>query len=129
MDRGVFAEAVLVEVGFMNSDTDNKLFDENFNDIASAIADGIMDTLNVGTTGQTQPDTELRVQVGAFRNSVYAERLLRELTEQDFPAYIDDKGQFDRVQVGRYRTLDEAATMERRLKMAGYPTVIVSIPL
>ena len=43
--------AVLVEVGFMNSDTDNKLFDENFNDIASAIADGIMDTLNVGTTG------------------------------------------------------------------------------
>ena len=121
--------AVLVEVGFMNSDTDNKLFDENFNDIASAIADGIMDTLNVGTTGQTQPDTELRVQVGAFRNSVCAERLLRELTEQDFPAYIDDKGQFDRVQVGRYRTLDEAATMERRLKMAGYPTVIVSIPL
>lgn len=121
--------AVLVEVGFMNSDTDNKLFDENFNDIASAIADGIMDTLNVGTTGQTQPDTELRVQVGAFRNIVYAERLLRELTEQDFPAYIDDKGQFDRVQVGRYRTLDEAATMERRLKMAGYPTVIVSIPL
>ena len=121
--------AVLVEVGFMNSDTDNKLFDENFNDIASAIADGIMDTLNVGTTGQTQPDTELRVQVGAFRNSVYAERLLRELTEQDFPAYIDDKGQFDRVQVGRYRTLDEAATMERRLKMAGYPTVIVSIPV
>ena len=55
--------------------------------------------------------------------------LLAELEEQGFPAYIDDKGQFDRVQVGRYRTLDEAATMERRLKMAGYPTVIVSIPL
>ena len=38
--------AVLVEVGFINSDTDNLLFDENFYDIAQAIASGILDTLN-----------------------------------------------------------------------------------
>lgn len=38
--------AVLVEVGFINSDTDNQLFDRNFMDIAQAIADGILDTLN-----------------------------------------------------------------------------------
>ena len=31
--------AVLVEVGFINSDTDNQLFDDNFQDIAQAIAD------------------------------------------------------------------------------------------
>ena len=37
--------AVLVEVGFINSDTDNQLFDDNFQDIAQAIADGILDTL------------------------------------------------------------------------------------
>ena len=37
--------AVLVEVGFLNSDTDNTLFDNNFNDIAQAIAAGILDTL------------------------------------------------------------------------------------
>ena len=37
--------AVLVEAGFINSDTDNLLFDNNFNDIAAAIADGILDTL------------------------------------------------------------------------------------
>ena len=119
--------AVLVEVGFINSDTDNKLFDENFNDIAMAIADGILETLAPKANGQMQNRIEYRIQVGAFRNSVYAERLLRELTEQDFPAYIDDKGQFDRVQVGRYRSLDEAVVMEHRLKMAGYPTVIISI--
>ena len=34
--------AVLVEVGFINNDTDNKIFDENFNEIARAIADGIL---------------------------------------------------------------------------------------
>lgn len=33
--------AVLVEVGFINSDIDNQIFDENFNAIAYAIADGV----------------------------------------------------------------------------------------
>ncbi len=37
--------AVLVEVGFINTDADNRLFDERFDDIAEAIADGIMQTL------------------------------------------------------------------------------------
>ena len=37
--------AVLVEVGFINTDADNQLFDERFNDIAQAIADGILETL------------------------------------------------------------------------------------
>lgn len=116
--------AVLVEVGFINSDTDNKLFDDNFEDIAHAIASGILDTLFNGPKEQV---VRYRVQVGAFRNSIYAERLLNELIEMDFPAFIDESGQFDRVQVGDYRTLEEAAQMEQRLKRAGYPTVIVSV--
>lgn len=37
--------AVLVEVGFINTDTDNQLFDEQFDAIAQAIADGILQTL------------------------------------------------------------------------------------
>ncbi|MBO4976814.1 MAG: N-acetylmuramoyl-L-alanine amidase [Lachnospiraceae bacterium] len=37
--------AVLVEVGFINNDEDNLLFDERFYDIARAIADGILITL------------------------------------------------------------------------------------
>ena len=37
--------AVLVEVGFINSDADNTLFDARFYDIAQAIADGILETL------------------------------------------------------------------------------------
>lgn len=39
--------AVLVEVGFMNTDADNQLFDERFDDIAQAIADGILITLGL----------------------------------------------------------------------------------
>ncbi len=37
--------AVLVEAGFINSDKDNRIFDDNFETIAQGIADGILDTL------------------------------------------------------------------------------------
>lgn len=37
--------AVLVEVGFINTDADNQLLDERFYDVAQAIADGIMQTI------------------------------------------------------------------------------------
>ena len=39
--------AVLVEVGFINTDVDNQLFDQRFADIAQAIADGILITLGM----------------------------------------------------------------------------------
>jgi len=39
--------AVLVEVGFINTDADNQLFDQRFDDIAQAIADGILITLGM----------------------------------------------------------------------------------
>ncbi len=34
--------AVLVEAGFINTDADNQLFDERFDDMARAIAEGIL---------------------------------------------------------------------------------------
>lgn len=37
--------AVLIEVGFLNTDSDNELFDRQFNEIAYAIADGIASTI------------------------------------------------------------------------------------
>lgn len=37
--------AVLVEVGFINSDADNRLFDSRFEEIAQAIAEGILATV------------------------------------------------------------------------------------
>ena len=37
--------AVLVEVGFINTEEDNLLLDERFEDVAGAIADGILATL------------------------------------------------------------------------------------
>ncbi len=114
--------ALLVEAGFINSEVDNQLFDENFQDIAQAIAAGVLDTLD--SQGIVK-DEDYRVQVGAFRNRRYAERLLNELLEEGFPAYIDDSGPYLRVQVGNFDDMDDAVDMEQRLKQAGFPTVIV----
>ena len=77
--------AVLVEVGFINSDTDNQLFDDNFNDIALAIADAILDTLD---TGSGLPSSGYTVQAGAYRNQANADRIVNELKGLDFPADI-----------------------------------------
>ncbi len=116
--------AVLVEAGFINSNTDNALFDENFDDIAQAIASGILDTLN---HPDSVPDpSAYYVQVGSFRNPAYANRLLNELLEQDYTASIVEGDGFFRVRVGSFENLEDAAEMEQDLKRAGYPTVIVS---
>lgn len=128
--------AVLVEVGFINSNTDNQLFDENFDAIAQGIAAGIMDTLNRSGSGSgTGNDSgnmsgsavpvSYRVQVGSYRNPVYANRMLNELLEQDFPAKIEEGDGYFRVRVGTFDSLDDASAMERRLRMAGYQTWIV----
>ena len=113
--------AVLVEVGFLNSDTDNTLFDNNFDDIAQAIAAGILDTLEVEHSILPAGYT---VQTGAFRNQNYAARLENELKAQDFPAVTIQEDGLYRVFVGSYTTLDDAADMERKLKRAGYQTLI-----
>lgn len=235
--------AVLVEVGFLNSNTDNQLFDENFNDITLAIADGILETLeevarenavnqtetgqemlssesdadrqsetyfennenrlnemdsansnkvpyveystdnalnkidsaaesanllesmrseqsivssrnaatnnnvetarndtlnnNTESSGNNGPDNRLsekartprpgayRVQVGLYRNWVYAQRLLDELLAAGYLAYLDESGPYIRVQVGPFMTLMEAVRMERKLRRDGYDTLVI----
>lgn len=115
--------AVLVEAGFINSDVDNQLFDEKFNEIATAIATAIMGTLNEeDVTGPTY----YRVQVGAFKNKQYADQLLYELLDQGYPAFLLDEDGFYKVQVGAYLQLGNAIAMEQRLRDAGYTTLITT---
>lgn len=56
--------ALLIETGFINSEEDNKLFDNKFSDIAQGIADAILGSLDEETV---QEPLYYRVQTGAFR--------------------------------------------------------------
>ena len=121
--------ALLVEVGFINSDTDNMLFDESIDEIAQAIARGILDTLDIEDEEDEEESEERHqytVQTGLFRNRAYANNLRDELREMDFPAQIDQSRGFWRVKVGDFDDLEDAIRMEQRLKRAGYQTIIVT---
>lgn len=113
--------AVLVEAGFIDNEADNRFFDENFEAIAQAIADGVLETVK---EEEEQP-MYYQVQVGAFQNQDYAQQLLDQLQDQGFPAFIIADDGLYRVRVGAYLDLDNAAWMERTLRGMGYPTVIV----
>ena len=74
--------AVLVETGFINSDKDNEIFDNNFMSVAKAIADGILESINIKPVSSVNIDKPVmyRVQVGAFKNmnnAVMLENILR----------------------------------------------------
>ena len=115
--------ALLIETGFINSEKDNQLFDEKFEEIARSIADAILGTLDEETV-----DAPLyyRVQTGAFRNRENADRMLYQLTDQGFPAFILKENDLYKVQVGAYMQLGNAVNMEQRLRDSGYSTVIVT---
>ena len=121
--------AVLVEAGFINSDTDNELFDSNFQDIAQAIATGVLDTLeNAGVLKEPETpveQTKYRIQVGLFRNRNNAARQQETLEDRGFPAYIDQWKQYYRVISGEYDMLDEAVAAQRRLKRAGFESLLI----
>ena len=115
--------ALLVETGFINSDTDNKRFDEQFDEIARSIAEAILGTLDEETV---EGPVYYRVQTGAFRNRENADRMLYGLTDNGYPAFLLQENGLYKVQVGAYLQIGNAINMEQRLRDAGYSTIIVT---
>ena len=115
--------AVLIEAGFINSDSDNKLFDEKFYEIANAIACAIMETLENYDTKDADGNT-YTVQVGAFRNRQLANNMAYKLRQQGYPADVIFENGLYKVQVGVFDDIDNAAMMEMNLRNVGYNTFI-----
>lgn len=142
--------AILVEAGFINSDKDNEIFDNQFYETARAIADGIIKTLrrkeeyarartieyenmenindNADENRSCMCESEViyRVQTGAFENQTTANTMLNELLMQDIPAFIIYEDRLYKVQAGAYKKLDNAVKMERKLRTMGYNTYITT---
>ncbi|RJW43194.1 N-acetylmuramoyl-L-alanine amidase [Clostridiales bacterium TF09-2AC] len=114
--------AVLVEAGFIDNPEDNRFFDENFDAIAQAIADGILETIR--QQEQQRPEY-YQVQVGAFRTRMPADRLVNELQAKGLPAFVVYDDGLYKVRVGAFLNMDYAVRMERTLRNLGYPTVLV----
>ncbi|MCI9542229.1 MAG: N-acetylmuramoyl-L-alanine amidase [Lachnospiraceae bacterium] len=115
--------AVLLEVGFIDNEKDNQIFDTKFDEIVDAIADAI---LKYAKKFPTRRPPLYRVQTGAFRNYDNAAVLVNRLQNEGYPAFVLYGDGIYRVQVGAYEILDNAIRMEQKLRANGYPTFIVS---
>ena len=115
--------ALLIETGFINSDGDNQLFDEKFQEIAQSIADAILGTLDEETVNEP---LYYRVQTGIFRNRENADRMLYQLLEKGYPSFLLYENDLYKVQTGAYQQIGNAIAMEQRLRDDGYSTIIVT---
>ncbi|MCM1273169.1 MAG: N-acetylmuramoyl-L-alanine amidase [Clostridium sp.] len=140
--------AILVEAGFINSDTDNALFDSKFEETAQAIADGINETIRAAGTAQAMsysadggdvPDTfhgnqngrnengdeVYQILVGIYRSFASASYQMNKFINEGYMAEIyEDDGLFQ-VRVGEYNDVDDALIAQRELRDKGYETLIV----
>lgn len=125
--------ALLLEVGFINTDADNTLLDARFDAVAQAIANGVLQTIGgeigPGTgTGSGLPTSEAyAVQVGLFRNPENADNLYRELVALGIPSDISRSGSFYAVRAGRTESLNEAVALQQELQQLGYDTLVVTL--
>ena len=117
--------AVLVEAGFIDNPEDNALFDRQFQEMAEAIASGILETIR--EENEIRPEY-YQVQVGAYRERAMAEEIARELSEQGYPAFYVSQDGYYKVRVGAFLNLDNAARMEMRLRQEGWPVMMVQEP-
>lgn len=117
--------AVLVETGFIDNPEDNRRFDEQAEEIAEAISDGILHFLMEQKEKNAQKDFYYMIQTGAYRIRSLAQQQLQALLEQGYPAYLVYQGGYYQVRVGAYKNLDNAVEMEQRLRRDGYSTILL----
>lgn len=124
--------ALLVEVGFINTEADNALLDRAFEETARAIANGILQTVgereDFTEVPEEMPDTTMyAVQIGLFRNPENADNLYREMVALGIPADIGRSGSFYAVRAGRTDDLNDAVELQRELQQLGYDTLVVTL--
>lgn len=138
--------AVLVEAGFINSLEDNRIFDDNFDAVANAIATAIENTVGIEegvstadsramlrnkssdvNNGLSRNNKLYGVQVGLFRRFENAQYRLEEMMEQGYLSQIIEWNGYYTVVVGQENSLETARTLERELNRRGYETLIVNL--
>lgn len=116
--------AVLLEVGFINTDEDNQLFDQKFDQIADAIADGIEEGIQEAR-GETE--RKYAVQVGLFQYFSNAQYLQQQLSDMGYTVQVKKEGPFYAVLVGEETSLEDAVGLQANLREMGYDTLIVNL--
>lgn len=114
--------AVLLELGFINNDEDNRIFDEQFDEMVDAIVRGIEQSIPLITAPK-----QYGVQVGLFRYQSNAAYLQEELQDMGYTVLVRREEPYYAVVVGREPTLEDAVNLQSQLRQQGYDTLVVNI--
>ena len=122
--RGTNMPAALVEVGFINTDQDNTLFDLKFPEIAQGIANGIYDTVT-GAGRMDMRAQEFTVEVGLFGHYDNAKNLAESMQEDGYDCYIKPENKYYGVRHGKYETYEEAKKERDDIYSLGYEARVI----
>lgn len=111
--------AILIEAGFINTEGDNQIYDDNFMQVAAGIADAIIETVRKSEGGSYY------VQSGLFRVIGNAQAQADRLWYYGYPADIDMYNNLYRVIVGPYDSMEEVARAERGIRNLGFQTLVI----
>lgn len=118
--------AVLVEAGFINNDRDNQIFDNEFENVALAIANGVLDAIaNSPSSGQRM--APYRVQVGLFSQYSNATAQYDRLLQDGYPVELMQLGGLYAILSGSFTTAAEANRYANTLRQAGYDAAVVKL--
>lgn len=120
--------AALVEVGFINSENDNSIFDLKFPEVAQAVANGILQTVS-GADVMGNEIGEYTVEIGAFRHYDNAKNLAKSLQADGFDCFIVPDNDYYGVYHGNYKEYNKAEEESKALFNRGYETRIVQRPV
>lgn len=125
--------AVLIETGFINNSADNEKFDSQFQEIARAIADGIIEGIGYGEevsakVMQTEPDENTGYyseyeETDPYRGLSEKRKTPIMWEEEKEPACVCEK--LYRVQVGAFRVKENAERLLSSLTSEGFPAFII----
>lgn len=114
--------AVLLEMGFINHEGDNRIFDEQFDAMADAVVRGIEQSIPL-----THQTGQFGVQVGLFRYQSNADFLREELEDKGYTVMVRREEPYFAVVVGREPTLEAASNLQNQLRQQGYGTLVVRV--
>lgn len=136
--------AALVEVGFINNDRDNSLFDEKFNSIADAIAKGILITIGKSSSRKVNENISNDYSPTNPQKSIADNPIVNAISNTPSNLYDNNNNVIPimemtdnyneenetnqplyRIQVGAYKNKENADRMLNSLLVEGFPAFMI----
>ena len=119
--------AALVELGFITNVQDSIILKSRQDELARAVAKGILSNLGIAYIGNWSNGSILyKVQVGAYSVKVNADNLANELKGKGYSPMIVTVGKLYKVQVGAFSVRKNADDLVKELKIKGYNALVVA---